>query len=318
MSWRTPVPSPRPSPSRPRSARRRPSPRRGAARAGCRPCGASCSISSGEPKACCESSISSARCSAVIELSIRWAAAARWARESSSSSTLRGFSGKKSPCLAMKSSKSCWVSSPEPVLLQQLVEVAEHLVDRGAVLVRGALQRLLHAREALVEHLAAEQVLDLLVGLTRLAALPVVRRQLADRGRRRRRQVVQLHLAQRPVAVVHHHVAGELLALLEHGLVEQLLDLLQGAVEVVPLGELAPLLGDPAGEVVEAGLARAHPRRRNSASPARGCSPGHHVLADGVERLGEVDRRGERVGAAGVPAVAGVGAAASSGDRPQP
>ena len=37
---------------------------------------------------------SSSRCSWVIELRIRWAAAARWARESSSSSTLRGFSGK--------------------------------------------------------------------------------------------------------------------------------------------------------------------------------------------------------------------------------
>ena len=52
-------------------------------------------------------------------------------------------------------------------------------------------------------------------------------------------------------------VAGQLLALLEHGAVEQLADLLQGAVEVVPLQQLAALLGDPAGEVVEARLVAA-------------------------------------------------------------
>ena len=80
-----------------------------------------------------------------------------------------GFSGKKSPCLSMNSSKSSWVSSPSLVLLEQLVEVVEHLVDRGAVLVGRVLERLLHAGEPLVEHLAAEQVLDLLVVLARLA-----------------------------------------------------------------------------------------------------------------------------------------------------
>ena len=70
------------------------------------------------------------------------------------------------------------------VLLQQVVEVGEHLLDGLPVLLGGALERLLHAGEALVEELAAEQVLDRLVGLARLRGLPVVRRQLADRGRR--------------------------------------------------------------------------------------------------------------------------------------
>ena len=73
---------------------------------------ASCSISCGEPNACCESSMSSWRCSGVIEFIIRWAAAARWARESSSSSMSRGLSGKKSPCLSMKSPNSSSVTPP--------------------------------------------------------------------------------------------------------------------------------------------------------------------------------------------------------------
>ena len=60
--------------------------------------------------------MSSSRCSGDIEFSIRWAAAARWARESSSSSMFEGRSGKKSPCLSMKSSKSAWLSSPRRCL----------------------------------------------------------------------------------------------------------------------------------------------------------------------------------------------------------
>ena len=121
------------------------------------------------------------------------------------------------------------------VLLQQVVEVGEHLLDGLPVLLGGALERLLHAGEALVEELAAEQVLDLLVGLARLRGLPVVRRQLADRGRGGGRQVVEHELAERAVAVVQRDVAGQLPALGEDGLVEQLLDLAHRAVEVVAL-----------------------------------------------------------------------------------
>ena len=89
------------------------------------------------------------------------------------------------------------------VLLEQVVEVGQHLRDGRPVLLGRALERLLHAGEALVEQLAAEQVLDLLVGLARLRGLPVVRRQLADRGRGGGRQVVEHHLAEVAVAVVH-------------------------------------------------------------------------------------------------------------------
>ena len=73
-------------------------------------------ISCGEPNACWASASSSARCSADSELRNRWAAAARFASESSNSSTLRGFSGKYWPCLAMNSVKSSAVSSPRACL----------------------------------------------------------------------------------------------------------------------------------------------------------------------------------------------------------
>ena len=181
------------------------------------------------------------------------------------------------------------------VLGQQVVEIGEHLVDRGPVGVGGVLHRLLHAREPLVEQLAAEQVLDPLVVLTRLAALPVVLAELADRGRGRGRQVVELELAQRAVTLVEVDVAGQLLAFVEHGPVEQLADLLQRAVEVVALGQLATLLGDPAGQVVEAALVRAAASQELAHRPLRAVA-GHHVLADRVECLGDVDGRSERVG----------------------
>ena len=184
-------------------------------------------ISDGDPNACCAKASSSARCSWLRLLRKRCAAAARLASESSSSSTLRGFSGKNSPCLSMKSSKSCWVSSPRECLSSRLVEVVEHLVDALAVLVGGALQRLLHAGEALVEHLAAQQILDLLVLFAGFRAAPVVLGQLLDSLGRRRRQGIELQFTEAGVVVQR---AGQLLAFGQHGLVEQLLDLLQGAV----------------------------------------------------------------------------------------
>ena len=68
--------------------------------------------------------------------------------------------------------------------VEEVGEVTEHLLDTGPVLVGGVLQGLLHAGEALVEHLAAEEVLDLLVLLPALAAPPVVVRRLGDGGGR--------------------------------------------------------------------------------------------------------------------------------------
>ena len=69
-------------------------------------------ISSSEPNAWADSAMSSWRCSGVIELSRRWAAAERWASSSTSSSMFLGCSGNWSPCLAMNSVKSCSVAMP--------------------------------------------------------------------------------------------------------------------------------------------------------------------------------------------------------------
>ncbi len=191
---------------------------------------------------------------------------------------------------------------PACVLLQQPVEVLEHLVDGLPVGLGGVLQRLLHPGEALVEDLAAEQVLDLLERLARLTRLPVVVAELGHRGRRRVREVLQAHLAEGAVAVVHHRVAGELLALLQDRLVQQLADLVQRPVEMVLLQQLAAALGHPAREIVQPGLVLAAAAQELLHRPL-GAVARHHVLADGVERLGDVDRRRERVPAV-VPAVA--------------
>jgi hypothetical protein len=70
------------------------------------------SSSLGSPNAPDIRSDSSWRCCSDIEFIIRCAAAARAASASTSSSVLRGFSGKNSPCWRMKSSNCAVVSSP--------------------------------------------------------------------------------------------------------------------------------------------------------------------------------------------------------------
>ncbi len=42
------------------------------------------------------------------------------------------------------------------VLVQQVIQIVEHLVDGLPVFISGVLQRLLHAGEPLIEHLPAE------------------------------------------------------------------------------------------------------------------------------------------------------------------
>ncbi len=111
----------------------------------------------GEPKACCAKASSSSRCSWLRLLRNRCAAAARLASESNSSSTFCGFSGKNSPCLSMKSSKSLLGVLAARVLVQQPVEVVQHLVHALAVRVGGSPPApALHAGKALVEHLRGQ------------------------------------------------------------------------------------------------------------------------------------------------------------------
>ena len=147
--------------------------------------------------------------------------------------------------------------------VEQAVEVGQHLAQGGPVGVARVLQRLLHAGEALVEHLTAQEV-------------------------------VELHLSQGTVALVHVDVARELPAFGQDCPVEELLDLLQRAVQVVRARQLAAPLGDTPRQLVQAGLVpAAAPQELAHRTLGRGAR--HHVLADRVQRLGEVDRRRERV-----------------------
>jgi hypothetical protein len=177
--------------------------------------------------------------------------------------------------------------------------------DVGTVVVVGVLERLLHAGEALVEHLPTEQVLDLLVLLAGRGARPVVPGQFGHGGRWRRRQAVELQFGQGPVAVVDGHVPRELTALGEDRFVEELADLRERAVEVVLARQLTALLGDTAGEVVEAALVTPTAAEELPHRAFRGV-PGHDVLSEALDAIGQVGGRRERVGTTGVLPVPGV------------
>ena len=132
-SCSTPVPSPSPRPCSPPNCSEPPqsSPGRSARRLSSSR--SSDCISSGEPNACCGE-----RRQLVALLGRHRVAASAGRRRpaaasaSISSSMFCGFSGKKSPCLSMKSSNCSVGVLAAAVLLEQLVEVVEHLVDRAA------------------------------------------------------------------------------------------------------------------------------------------------------------------------------------------
>ena len=186
------------------------------------------------------------------------------------------------------------------VLAQKYVQVAQHLGHRGAVLVGGPLECILHAGEALVQKFAADEVLDLLILLAGVVRSPVVLVQLGHRGGRGGGQVVQRHLLHGAVELVHVHVAGELAPFGEHSVVEKLLCFLERASEVGVTQQLLAALGDLAQDIVVALAAQVLLHR------LLGGVAEHDVVGDGAHRLGQVGRRGERVGARGVLAVAAV------------
>ncbi len=183
------------------------------------------------------------------------------------------------------------------MLVQQVVEVVDHLGDALTVLVGGPFQRLLHAGEALVEHLAAEQILDLVVLLARLVAPPVVFGELLHGLGRRRRERIQLQFAE-PCVVVQR--AGQFFALGQHRLVEQLFDLLQRAVQVVLAQQFSAstvgFRGQPVGPGHVLGAAAQQLRQRPARRRAR-----HDVLPDLLERLAQIHRRRQWIRPAGVP-----------------
>ena len=222
--------------------------------------------SRGSPKACCASSISSLRWASLIELSIRCAAAARLASRSTSSSVFCGFSGKNSPCLAMNWSNCAVVSWPAAWLASRSLRSSSISRIRSTSSGGRVLHRLLHALEPLVEHLAAEQVADLLVGLARVGGPPVVLGELPHGPAGVGGQGVELHLAEPGVVAV---VAGERVALGLDRLAEQLADLLQGAVEPVVALQARPALARPPASGRRARAAR---RCRAAAAPAAPCA----------------------------------------------
>ncbi len=182
---------------------------------------------------------------------------------------------------------------PAGMLVQQIVQILEHAVHALTVLVGGTFEGLLHPGEPLVEHLAAQQVTDLLVVLPGLRAAPVVVGELLHGLRGGGGQFLDPHLREPGVVV---ECACEGLAFLEDGPVEQLTHLAQRAVEVRPVQQLPPTpirlrrkAVQPAHRAVTA--AQQFPQRTSRRTA------GQHVLADRGEGLTQIHRRGEGVAA---------------------
>lgn len=191
---------------------------------------------------------------------------------------------------------------PARMGVEHVVEIGQHLGDPSTVLLGGPLECLLHALEALIEHLAAEQILDLLVVLPRLAAAPVVVGELLHGLRRRRRQFGDLHLLEAGVVVQR---TGQGLALLEDRRVQQLAHLLQGAVEILVLQQFPPTTVRPRGEIVQA----AHvlrPATQHLLHRAARRRTFENVLTDRVERLPQIDGWRQRIRTVDVRPVPGV------------
>ena len=176
---------------------------------------------------------------ALIELSIRCAAAARAASRSTSSSVFCGFSGKNSPCLRHELGRTAAVG----VLPRGVVRRAGRSGRRASP---GSARRPRASRsaspasslEALVEHLPAEQVPDLLVGLAGV-------RRSASRTRSSSRTAPPVSAGSASSCISRKRASSESsraerVALGLQRLAQQLADLLQGAVEAVVALQLRP------------------------------------------------------------------------------
>ncbi len=180
------------------------------------------------------------------------------------------------------------------------VQVGEHLPDTLEVGGAGIPKGLLHAAELGVQHLPAEQVADLVVGGGRLGRAPLVVGELAHRPGGVARQRVKLRLGQ-PGGV--GGVGEQRGPLLPDGPVEQGAHLLEGAVEPAPLAQGAPAQAGLAQQVAQAPLA-GHPLAQQRRQRIAGPVTAEHLLADAVQRAGDVERRLQRVGATLPAAVA--------------
>ena len=135
---------------------------------------------------------------------------------------------------------------------------------------------------------------ELLVRRARLVRAPVVLGELAHGARGVAGQRVELGLAQPRVV---GRVGEQRGALLLDGRVEQLADLLERAVEPAGLAASSRRrCRAPAQQVVEAAQAVAARGAAGRAAPRAGSAPSRIRSPTCVERLGDVVRRGERVG----------------------
>ena len=177
------------------------------------------------------------------------------------------------------------------VLGQQVVEVGEHVLHLLHGLGVLALQRLLHARELGVEHLALQHLRDGLVRLPRLVGAPLVVAQGPDGPGHVIGDGLQLHLRQ-PVLVAVH--PGQLLPLGGQCLVEGGPDLVERAPQVAALPSGGAQLAEALGELVQP-TPTVHPALHQLPQGVPDGAGGQHVLADLVQGRAEVVWRRERV-----------------------
>ncbi len=145
---------------------------------------------------------------------------------------------------------------PARVLVEQLVEVGEHVLQPlvGGLLLGARrprlhpLQRVAHPSEPLVEHVAAQPVEDVAVDPLGLRRRPAVLGELLDRRRRRARQGVELRLGEPRVVAVD---VRQRFLLGGEGLVELRLRAGDGAVEPAAAGHLAAHPHRPGPQVVQ-------------------------------------------------------------------
>ena len=170
----------------------------------------------------------------------------------------------------------------------------EHLIQRGHHVLDPLhgpgirlLQALLHAAELAVEHLPAQQVLELLEGLPGRIAAPVVVVEPPDRPCGVARQLIELGLAQ-PGLV--GGVREQLGAFLPDRGVQQRARLLQDAVKPTPVAQLALPLADPAEQVVQAFVAGHAPAQQIPQCAGRIGSVEHRV-AELIHGAAHVVRR---------------------------
>jgi hypothetical protein len=189
------------------------------------------------------------------------------------------------------------------VRLEHRVEVGEHVLDGLHRLRARRLERLLHALELAVEDLAAQQVVDRLVGLRASSLRQSYGLSACTAGRCRPAAC----RAPARASGRRRTGRGTARAAPRQRLLEQLADLLQRPVELALAPGLPLPLGDLAAQVVQA---RAGRRRRGAAGRAAPAGAGavEHLPRRSRPGRGDVVRRLERVPPAGPGAVAVGGA----------